>query len=319
MTKKLSPPLPTVLTISGSDCSAGAGLQADLKTIHALGGYALTVPTAITAQNSLGVSTVYPLPAHIVRAQLQTLMADYDIQAIKIGMLGSLEVLETVIQSLKNYQNNPTIKNSTPESPLLSKLNSPCPPPIVLDPVLISSSGKPLLEPTALPVFINKLLPLTTLITPNIPEVNALLKRTEHTEFKGEEKEIPDMAQALLKLNLNAAVIKGGHTIDPQATDYLIQHTPSRTDQNQAKEIDIQTYSTERVHTQNTHGTGCTYASAIATELAKGHPLNQAIQHAKDYLFSTLIHADNAQPSYQSTPKPPQIRKGGLNHFKSNE
>ncbi len=104
MTKKIPPPLPTVLTISGSDCSAGAGLQADLKTIHALGGYALTVATAITAQNSQGVSTIHALPAHIVRAQLQTLLADYNVQAIKIGMLGSLETLETVIQCLRNLQ-----------------------------------------------------------------------------------------------------------------------------------------------------------------------------------------------------------------------
>ena len=303
MTKKFSPPLPTVLTIAGSDCSAGAGLQADLKTIHALGGYALTVPTAITAQNSLGVSTVYPLPAHIVRAQLQTLMADYDIQAIKIGMLGSLEILETVIHSLKNSLQNPTIKIP--------------PPSIVLDPVLISSSGKPLLEPTALPVFINKLLPLVTLITPNIPEVNALLKKTDNSPFKGEEKEIPEMAQALLNLNVNAAVIKGGHTVEALATDYLVQHGSSRTDQ--TKKLDIQAYSTERVNTTNTHGTGCTYASAIATELAKGHSLNQAVQHAKDYLFSTLVHANHAQPSYQPLSKSSQVRTGGLNHFKNTE
>ncbi len=308
MTHKNPPPysskaLPTVLTIAGSDCSSGAGLQADLKTIHALGGYALTVPTAITAQNSLGVSTVSPLPAHIVRAQLQTLMADYHIQAIKIGMLGSLEVLETVIQCLKNIQHTPSIKFP--------------PPSIVLDPVLISSSGKPLLEPTALPVFINKLLPLVTLITPNIPEVNALLKKTEHSPFKGEEKEMPDMAQALLNLNVNAAVIKGGHTIEALATDYLVQHDSSRTDQ--TKKLDIQAYSTERINTTNTHGTGCTYSSAIATELAKGLSLNQAVQHAKNYLFSTLIHANHAQPSYQPLTKSSQVRTSVLNHFKNTE
>ncbi len=308
MTHKNPPPysskaLPTVLTIAGSDCSSGAGLQADLKTIHALGGYALTVPTAITAQNSLGVSTVSPLPAHIVRAQLQTLMADYHIQAIKIGMLGSLEVLETVIQCLKNIQHTPSIKFP--------------PPSIVLDPVLISSSGKPLLEPTALPVFINKLLPLVTLITPNIPEVNALLKKTEHSPFKGEEKEMPDMAQALLNLNVNAAVIKGGHTIEALATDYLVQHDSSRTDQ--TKKLNIQAYSTERINTTNTHGTGCTYSSAIATELAKGLSLNQAVQHAKNYLFSTLIHANHAQPSYQPLTKSSQVRTSVLNHFKNTE
>jgi len=204
MTKKILPPLPTVLTISGSDCSAGAGLQADLKTIHALGGYALTVPSAITAQNSQGVSSVYPLPARVVQQQLHALSEDYDVQAIKIGMLGNLEILKVVIQFLK--QSNA--------------------PHIIVDPVLISSSGKPLLEPNALPLFINELLPLATLITPNIPEVNALLEggggNLEYS-FQGQKEEINNVAHALFTLGVNAAVIKGGHSIETLATDYLVQ------------------------------------------------------------------------------------------------
>jgi len=291
MTKILSPPLPTVLTIAGSDCSAGAGLQADLKTIHALGGYALTVATAITAQNSQGVSAVYPLPAHVVQAQLQAIAEDYDIQAIKIGMLGNLEILQSVIQFLQ------TLKHPT----------------VILDPVLMSSSGKPLLEKEAWSVLIDDLLPLTHLVTPNIPEINALLKREGNTLFEGKKEEIPDIAQGLFSLNINAAVIKGGHSVETLATDYLIQQ-----DARLKKTVDIQSYSTERVNTHNTHGTGCTYASAIATELAKGETLTDAVQQAKQYLFKALNHANKAQPSYYDALKAKkQKRTGGLGHFHS--
>ncbi len=194
--------------------------------------------------------------------------------------------------------------------PLLNK----SPPPIVLDPVLISSSGKPLLEPSALPIFINKLLPLATLITPNIAEINALLNKDDSTLFKGEEKEMPHIAQALLALKVNAAVIKGGHSIETLATDYLIQPKLESGGT-------INAYSTERLQTPNTHGTGCTYASAIATELAKGAPLNEAVKRAKEYLFSALLHAENAQPSYQELSNTLKTdrggRKGGLGHFHS--
>ncbi len=290
MTKKIPPPLPTVLTISGSDCSAGAGLQADLKTIHALGGYALTVATAITAQNSQGVASVYPLPAQVVQQQLHAILDDYDVQAIKLGMLGNLEILNTVIHCLK-------------------QINHPC---VIVDPVLISSSGCPLLEINALSVFIKELLPLATLITPNIPEVNTLLEgggEILNLPFQGQKEEISSIAQALFALNVNAAVIKGGHSIETLATDYLVQP-------NEPNGATIQAYSSRRMTTQNTHGTGCTYASAIATELAKGATLNEAVKRAKEYLYSTLVHAEQAQPAHQKTPNQAyKVRKGSLNHF----
>jgi hydroxymethylpyrimidine/phosphomethylpyrimidine kinase len=273
-------------------------LQADLKTIHALGGYALTVPTAITAQNSQGVSAVYPLPSEVVNAQLQSILSDYQPHAIKIGMLGNLAVLNVVIQFLN------TIKQQ----------NSP-PPIIVLDPVLISSSGKPLLEPDALPTFINELLPLVTLITPNIPEVNALLKEGGENylkhPFQGQKEDIPNVAKALFSLGINAVMIKGGHSIDPLATDYLVQP-------NDHSNVTINAYSTKRINTPHTHGTGCTYASAIATELAKGLSLTDAVKQAKAYLYATLLHAENAQPNYRTLPKgllERGGRKGGLGHF----
>jgi len=301
MTDKNYPPLPTVLTISGSDCSAGAGLQADLKTIHALGGYALTVPTAITAQNSQGVSSVYPLPAHVVQQQLHAISQDYAVQAIKIGMLGNLDILNVVIQFLK--QSNA--------------------PHVIVDPVLISSSGHPLLTPNALPIFINQLLPLATLITPNIPEVNALLEgggENFKQPFQGQKEEISNVARALFALNINAAVIKGGHSIEPLATDYLVQQVLTKTStQDPRQDPSIHPYSTKRISTPHTHGTGCTYASAIATELAKGQCLTEAVKQAKAYLYSTLVHAKNAQPNYRVLSNAPKIegggKKGGLGHF----
>ncbi len=292
----LTPPLPTVLCIAGSDCSAGAGIQADLKTIHALGGYALTVPTAITAQNSLGVTAVYPLAAEIVKAQLETLFADYDIQAIKIGMLGNLAILKTVINCLQQHPNIP----------------------VVLDPVLISSSGKALLETDALATFIDQLLPLASVITPNIPELNKLITLTQpsnpHAIFVGQADEVPEMAQALFALGVQNAVIKGGHSIETEAIDYLVMPAKLATGT-----ANIQAYSSIRLASANTHGTGCTFSSAIACELAKGKSLVDAVQTAKDYLFKTLSHAPQAQPKQIERPELGSdlghARKGVLNHF----
>ena len=285
--------LPTILSIAGSDSSAGAGLQADLKTIHALGGYALTVPTAITAQNSLGVAAVYPLAPEIVRLQLETLLVDYQIQAIKIGMLGNLAILKVVIECLQQY----------PEIP------------VVLDPVLISSSGRPLLETQALPLFITQLLPLVTIVTPNIPELNVLIQSATHSNphhaFVGKAVEVSAMAQCLFALGVQNAVIKGGHSVEAEAVDYLVMPN----DKSPNHPI-IQTYSSIRLETSNTHGTGCTYSSAIATELAKGKTLQQAVKVAKNYLFKALENAPTGQPKlWEKEFSGVQERKGGLNHF----
>ncbi len=285
--------LPTILSIAGSDPSAGAGLQADLKTIHALGGYALTVPTAITAQNSLGVTAVYPLAPEIVRLQLETLFADYQIQAIKIGMLGNLAILKVVIECLQQH----------PEIP------------IVLDPVLISSSGRALLETEALPTFITQLLPLATVVTPNIPEINALIQSTTpsqaYHDFIGEAVEVPVMAQCLFALGVQNAVIKGGHSLETEAVDYLVISNDKSPNQPV-----IQSYSSIRLVTSNTHGTGCTYSSAIATELAKGKTLAQAVKVAKNYIFKALDNAQIAQPKQlKEELTVEKARKGMLNHF----
>ncbi len=251
------------------------------------------MPTAITAQNSLGVTAVYPLAPEIVRMQLETLLADYRIQAIKIGMLANLEILKVVIECVQQH----------PEIP------------IVLDPVLISSSGRPLLETEALPLFITQLLPLATVVTPNIPEINALIQTTTPSKpyqvFIGEAAEVSFMAQGLFALGVQNAVIKGGHSFETEAVDYLVMPN-----EKSPTHPVIQSYSSCRLVTSNTHGTGCTYSSAIATELAKGKTLVQAVKVAKDYLFKALENAHIAQPKQvevKLTVK--QSRKGVLNHF----
>jgi hydroxymethylpyrimidine/phosphomethylpyrimidine kinase len=288
--------LPTVLSIAGSDSSAGAGLQADLKTIHALGGYALTVPTAITAQNSLGVAAVYPVASEVVRMQLETLFADYQIQAIKIGMLANLAILKVVIECLQQH----------PEIP------------VVLDTVLISSSGRPLLEVAALPLFINQLLPLATVVTPNIPELNTIIQYAladQRPTFRGESAEVPEMAHSLFALGVHSAVVKGGHSVETAAVDYLVMPNDKSSNLAPVSPI-IQAYSSIRIESASTHGTGCTYAAAIATELAKGSSLPQAVQIAKDYLFKTLKQAHQAQPKRLEAELTNKLeRKGVLNHF----
>ncbi|BCN92345.1 hydroxymethylpyrimidine/phosphomethylpyrimidine kinase [Thiomicrorhabdus immobilis] len=282
-------PLPTVLSIAGSDCSAGAGIQADLKTIHALHGYALTVPTAITAQNSHGVQNSYPLPSMQVQSQLESLAADYQIEAIKIGILANREIIQVVVDFLKKH---PRI-------------------PVVLDPVFLSSSGKVLLDENAVDSMINELFPLITLLTPNLPELNTLLQRDNHFSYTSMQAETEEIWQRINQLNWPHCLLKGGHSQEPSATDYLIL--------NKAKLIPplddtqpITAYASERIAVQHNHGTGCTLSSAIATQLAKGMILPEAVKSAKDYLFKALKSADLAQPHYR---KESADRHGGLNHF----
>ncbi|MDX1351621.1 MAG: bifunctional hydroxymethylpyrimidine kinase/phosphomethylpyrimidine kinase [Thiomicrorhabdus sp.] len=284
MTTVTSPsPLATVLTIAGSDSSAGAGIQADLKTIHALGGYALTAITAITAQNSQGVQQVFSVPASQLKAQLTSLLADYQIDAIKIGMLGNAEKVHVVAKVL---QANPQI-------------------PAVLDPIILSSSSQELLNQEAMSLITQELLPLVELITPNIPELNALL----NTDFKGSAKEIPQMLDQLKQRNWPNTLVKGGHSIEALSIDYLLIPQATEESNNQSY-----AFPAPRITTDNNHGTGCTLSSAIATQLAYQRQLPEAVQLAKNYLQNALITADYAQPKYkQKTPE--TVRHGGLNHL----
>ena len=179
---------PTVLTIAGSDPYGGAGIQIDCKTIHALGGYAFSVPTALTAQSSQGVSAVESTSPEIFRMQLETLLDDVKVDAVKIGMLANAEIISIVAKVIDKYD----LKN------------------IVLDTVLVSSSGKMLLEPSAIDLMVKELFPRVDLITPNLPEINTLLD----TSYLGKKDEITDIANAFFERGVNAVLIKGGHSLD---------------------------------------------------------------------------------------------------------
>ena len=253
---------PTVLTIAGFDPYGGAGVQIDSKTIHALGGYAYTVMTALTAQNSQGVYAVEPVSPEMLRLQLTTLLDDVKVDAVKIGMLANTALIEVVVDVLKRY----ALSN------------------IVLDPVMISSSGKKLLEEEAVDVMVQRLFPLCRLITPNLMETNVLLG----TEYKGEMKESIVMANGLFKLGVDAVLLKGGHGIEKEAVDCLVE--PSG----------VICISTPRVNTSHTHGTGCMLSSAIATYLAQTFTLKSSVKGAKNFLYERLQASKDLNLSYQS-------------------
>lgn len=248
---------PTVLTIAGSDPYGGAGIQIDCKTIHSLGGYAFSVISAITAQNSLGVKLVHFTPKEVFKAQLETILEDVKIDAVKIGMLGTLDNIKIVIEMIKKYQ----LKN------------------IVLDTVLVSTSGKQLLETKAIEVMKKELFPLVDLITPNIPEINIFLKDS----YEGKSSEVETISQKFFNLGVKAVLIKGGHSLDENmATDYLVQKKLSS----------FLSYSKDRVKTSHTHGTGCLLSSGIATYLALGYNSEESVRLSKDFLYIKLLASD---------------------------
>ena len=245
-----------VLTIAGSDSGGGAGIEADIKTISALGGYACTAITALTAQNTIGVFGIHILPADFVALTIRTVLADIGADAIKIGMLADAEIVAAVAKTL----------------PAL---------PIVLDPVMISTSGASLLAPAAIEAMRRSLIPRATLITPNLPETAALtgICVTAPAEFA-------TAGRALLALGAGAALIKGGHAEGGPAegdtlTDILVH----------AGGIEAITYP--RIVTRNTHGTGCTLAAAIATGLAQRMTLLDAVHRARHYLQNAILNAPN--------------------------
>jgi len=253
---------PTVLTIAGSDNYGGAGTQVDAKAIHTLGGYAFTAITALTAQNSIGVKDVFATPAQIFKAQLTSILDDIKVDAVKIGMLANAEIISIISEAIDKYK----LKN------------------IVLDTVLVSSSGKALLEPTSIVTMVKELFPRVDIITPNIPEVNALLG----TKYTGKSDEIEAMAKGLFELGVKAVLIKGGHSSDSQnATDYLVEQN-----------LKILPFTTTRLHTTHTHGTGCVLSSAIATHLAKGETLAKSVEFSKTFLYKNLHTASTIKFKY---------------------
>jgi hydroxymethylpyrimidine/phosphomethylpyrimidine kinase len=244
---------PIALTIAGSDSSGGAGIQADLKTFAARGVYGASVITAVTAQNTLGVQAVHVLPAEIVRAQMVSVLSDLAVGAAKIGMLASPENVEAVAAVLQGY-------------PAL---------PVVLDPVLVSSSGRSLLEPDARETLRTRLIPRATLLTPNLPEAAQLLGLPQ-------ARDVTDMEhQAKLLARLGCAVLlKGGHGGGAVSVDVLFDGAA------------FHHFSAPRVAAKNTHGTGCTLSSAIAAELAKDATLHEAVAAGKAYVTRAIAAAD---------------------------
>lgn len=242
--------VPAVLSIAGSDPSGGAGIQADIKTATALGVYSGAVITSLTAQNTRGVSAVWPVPASFVFEQYISVVTDLNVRAVKIGMLGTVEVVEVIAEALRRY-------------PV---------PHVVLDPVMVASSGDRLISEDAVNAVRQLLLPLATLITPNLPEAAALLD----CPVPYDEQTMTTAARALQEAGANAVLVKGGHLSGDASDDVL------------ADAEGVCWLRSPRIATNNTHGAGCTLSSAIASFLVSSLPLHQAVQRAKDYLTGAL-------------------------------
>ncbi|MGR4070353.1 bifunctional hydroxymethylpyrimidine kinase/phosphomethylpyrimidine kinase [Halomonas sp. LR3S48] len=246
-------PIPNVLTIAGSDPSGGAGIQADLKTFSALGAYGTSVITALTAQNTCGVRGVQPVPVDFIRLQLDTLLDDVAIDAVKIGMVASREVAETIRDALQAKR----------------------PRWIVLDPVMVAKSGDILVDDVGIAAVREVLVPLADLITPNLPEAAVLLA----SPAPGTRDEMLALTSGLAALGAGAVLLKGGHLRDESCPDLLIEHA-------QATWLEG-----TRIATSNLHGTGCSLSSAIAARLALGDTLPQAIATAKQWLEAALTES----------------------------
>jgi hydroxymethylpyrimidine/phosphomethylpyrimidine kinase len=245
---------PVALTIAGSDSSGGAGIQADLKTFAALGVYGASVITALTAQNTRGVSGIHQVPAEFVAAQIDAVFSDLAVDAVKIGMVAQLATIDAIAGGVERWS----------------------PRHVVLDPVMEATSGDRLLAADAVEALRTKLIPRAALITPNLPEAAALLDEP----VAASEEEIERQGKRLLSLGCAAVLIKGGHGQGSESTDYLVTASG------------VIALSAPRVATQNTHGTGCSLSSAIAAGLAKGEDLETAVRNAKAWLSAAIAAAD---------------------------
>lgn len=245
---------PVALTIAGSDSSGGAGIQADLKTFAALGVYGASAITALTAQNTKGVAGIHAVPAAFVAAQIDAVFSDLDVGAVKIGMVAQAESIDAIASALSRWK----------------------PGHIVLDPVMVATSGDRLLAAEAVEALRTKLMPLASVITPNLPEAAALLDEL----IAKSEAEIESQGRRLLGLGCRAVLIKGGHGEGTESIDYLVSAD---------KTIAL---AAPRVATQNTHGTGCSLSSAVAASLAKGEDLETAVRNAKSWISAAIASAD---------------------------
>ncbi|WP_044412546.1 bifunctional hydroxymethylpyrimidine kinase/phosphomethylpyrimidine kinase [Thiomicrospira microaerophila] len=242
-----------LLTIAGSDPSGGAGIQADIKTFSATGSYGMSVITGLTAQNTQGVQAIHPVPAEFVKAQLDSLFADIQIDGIKIGMLGDASIMQMIVPYLRDFNG-----------------------PIVLDPVMVAKGGAALMSQTAERTLIEFLLPLAGLVTPNLPEMAVLVGQAEAQS----QQQMQQQAEQLIKLGAKAVLAKGGHLAGQESSDLLV--TPDG----------FHWFNAPRIDTANTHGTGCTLASAICSYWAQTADLNSAVAQAKTYIQGAIQHAN---------------------------
>ncbi|MGL5233497.1 MAG: bifunctional hydroxymethylpyrimidine kinase/phosphomethylpyrimidine kinase [Empedobacter falsenii] len=240
----------SVLTIAGFDGSGGAGTQADTKTISAHGCYATNVLTALPVQNTQGVQNIYEIPAQAIREQIQSILEDIYPDAIKIGMVHSVELVHIISEELKNYNR-----------------------PIVYDPVMVATSGHRLIKEETLEACIEKLFPLATLITPNLDEASILVNhKIDSAEL------MLAYGETILNLGCQNLLLKGGHLQQEKIISYLFQ-----------KEQPVQSYTSQKIETKNTHGSGCTLSSAIACNLALGFSLTQSVQLAQEYVEQAIL------------------------------
>lgn len=242
-----------ILTIAGSDSGGGAGIQADIKTISALGCYAMSAITALTAQNTRGVLGIHAPPAEFLSEQITAVFDDIGVDAVKIGMLHSAEIVQVVARALARYK----------------------PVHVVLDPVMVATSGDALITPETQKTIIDLLFPMASLVTPNLDELSLLVGRPIRRP-----NEFGPAAEMLFDMGARAVLIKGGHLDQPNLVDLLIESDRSRTE-----------IVSPRIDTPNLHGTGCTLSSAIACFLAQGYPLKNAVKGAQDYVYRAIAEA----------------------------
>ena len=253
-----------VLTIAGSDSGGGAGIQADLKTFAALGCYGMSAITALTAQNTVGVQAIHAVPAEFLRAQLVSVLDDIGVDAVKIGMLHTPEVVRTVAWAIERYG--------------LQR--------VVLDPVMVATSGDRLIAEETVEVLVRELFPLCTVVTPNLDEAALLIGRP----ITGAHA-LEDAGRALLAMGARAVLVKGGHLPGDEVLDLLLQ--PERSPVRLAS---------ARIASRNVHGTGCTLSSAIAAYLAQGLPLEAAVQRAREYILRAIAEGAQVQTGHGHGP-----------------
>jgi hydroxymethylpyrimidine/phosphomethylpyrimidine kinase len=256
--------MPIALTIAGSDSSGGAGIQADLKTFAAFGVYGASVVTALTAQNTRGVTGIHLVPADFVTAQIDAVFSDLAVNAVKIGMVAQVATIDAIVAGLTQWS----------------------PKHIVLDPVMVATSGDRLLATDAVEALRTKLIPRASLITPNLPEAAALLDEPVALS----EAAIESQGKRLLALGCPAVLIKGGHGQGTESIDYLIGGDG------------IIALAAPRIATRNTHGTGCSLSSAIAAGLAKGEDVETAVGNAKVWLSAAIAAADRLEVGHGNGP-----------------